>query len=64
MNEDMTRLMQEQELAEHWAEQIDTKDLLQYFIEGQMEYLSDLTEEELLAYRIEEGLVEEDAKDE
>jgi len=48
-----------QQLAEHWAEQIDMGDLMQYFIDGQMDYIDDMTSSEFEGALLEAGLLEE-----
>jgi nucleoid-associated protein YejK len=49
-----------QQLAEYWAEQIDMGDLIQYFIDNQMEYIDDMTDSEFEEALIEAGLIKEE----
>jgi nucleoid-associated protein YejK len=49
-----------QQLAEYWAEQIDMGDLIQYFINGQIDYIDDMTDSEFEEALIEAGLIKEE----
>jgi len=63
MNLDIETIIND--MAVHSAENIDMTDLMQYFIEGQEEYLGRMTEEELLEYATEylPGFRKEDYKE-
>jgi predicted regulator of Ras-like GTPase activity (Roadblock/LC7/MglB family) len=48
-----------QQLAEHWAEQMDMGDLMQYFIDGQIDYIYNMTSSEFEEALLEAGLIAE-----
>ena len=57
---DMKREELEELLVDNWVEQMDLGALVDFFREHQFDYVSDLSEEELIQLGIDDGFLEED----
>lgn len=49
-----------EDLANHWAEQMDIGALIDYFIDHQLDYLNDLPEAEVINLALEDGIIDEE----
>ncbi len=58
MEDDLTRL--KEELAQYWLDGMDLKCLMAYYYDMQMEFLDELSEDEVLEIYSSNGLADED----